>query len=94
LPAVDEKKIEEKEKKALEKAKEERKQYNPDATLEGRVIYNEMNRRVGCEWRGTSIFIPNLSITIDPPYTAESCRGGDEKSLDWIKSTVRLIISR
>ena len=38
------------------------------------------------EWKDETIQIPELGMTINPPYQKESFDGGDDKSRAYIKS--------
>lgn len=100
LPNVNQKALEERERRAIRMAEESFSHINQKATPEGQKIFDKLLKACNeVQWRGTSIVVLK-EIRVDPPYSAENCslitdNGGlDAHSLVRVKKIVEAANSK
>lgn len=93
LPVVQKKVLEDREKKALQRAEDSFRHINQNATPEGQAIFDRLVKACNeVVWEGESILVLS-QIQVDPPYKSENCKllsggTGTGGSLDRIKKIV------
>ena len=94
LPSISQKAILEKEKRAMKREEENLKRIGAHASPEEQQMFDRLFKLYGSEWRGTSIYLPSIDVTIrGPPYTSDTCSGSDATALARIKKIVSNIIA-
>jgi len=64
-----------------------RNKYSDDSTPMGQYVFAHLNKiYTSVQWNKDGIYIPELEITLLPPYDGENIDGGNEKSKSYLKA--------
>lgn len=58
-----------------------------NVSKEAQFVFDSLHKTLPCRWNGKSIIVFD-EVTVNPPYTPESCKGGNDKVLAMVRQHV------
>ena len=74
---------------AVRAAEAEAERTGVGVTREAQALFDALSRTYPCRWRDTAIQVMEV-VLIRPPYTAESCEGGNATELERVQMVLRM----